>query len=52
MYMLLYPTQRGCKGNYVFDPSVSLPVCQSVSQSISPVILVSATPLKPHNRLS
>ena len=31
-----------------YDPSVS----QSVSQSVSPVFLVNATPLKPTNRIS
>ena len=37
-----------CGGYYVFDPSVS----QSVSQSVSPVFLVSATHLKQLNRIS
>ena len=58
---LLYPTQRvaegimffiplamSCGGYNVFDPSVS----QSVSQSVSPVFLVSATPLKLLDRIS
>ena len=43
-YILLYPTQRVAEGiMFLTRPSVS----QSVSQSVSPVFLVSATPLKP-----
>ena len=41
------PHATSCGGYNVFDPSVS----QSVSQSVSSV-LVSATPLKPLNRIS
>ena len=47
--ILLYPTQRVVEGiMFLTHPSVS----QSVSQSVSPVFLVSATPLKPLNRIS
>ena len=42
----LYPSQRVAKG--MTRPSVS----QSVRQSVSPVFLVNATPLKPPNRIS
>ena len=42
------PHATSCGGYNVFDPSVS----QSLSQSVSPVFLVSATPLKPLNRIS
>ena len=42
------PHATSCGGYNVFDPSVS----QSVSQSVSPVFLVSTTPLKPLNRIS
>ena len=41
-----------CEGYNVFDPSVSQSICQSVSQSVSPVFLVSANPLKPLDRIS
>ena len=45
----LYPTQRVAEGiMFLTRPSVS----QSVSQSVSPVFLVSATPLKPLDRIS
>ena len=37
---------------FLTRPSVSKSVSQSVSQSVSPVFLVSATPLKPLNRIS
>ena len=43
--MMFIPLATSCKG---YDPSVS----QSVSQSVSPVFLVNATPLKPPNRIS
>ena len=44
----LYPTQRVAEGiMFLTRPSVS----QSVSQSVSPVFLVSATPLKPLDRI-
>ena len=42
--LLIIPHATSCGGYNVFDPSVS--------QSVSPVFLVSATPLKPHNRIS
>ena len=43
--LLLYPTQRDAEGiMFLTRPSVSL--------SVSPVFLVSATPLKPLNRIS
>ena len=49
----LYPTQRVAEGiMFLTRPSVSKSVSQSVSQSVSPVFLVSATPLKPLNRIS
>ena len=48
-FILLYPTQRVAEG-IIFLTRQS--VCQSVSQSASPVFLVSATPLKPLNRIS
>ena len=41
----LYPTQRVAEG-------IMFLTRQSVSQSVSPVFLVSATPLKPLNRIS
>ena len=44
----IIPHATSCGGYNVFDPSVS----QSVSQSVSSVFLVSATPLKPLNRIS
>ena len=44
----IIPHATSCGGYNVFDPSVS----QSVSQSVSPVFLFSATPLKPLNRIS
>ena len=45
---LLYPKQRVAEGvMFLIRPFVS----QSVSQSVSPVFLVSATPLKPLNRI-
>ena len=46
--LLFIPHATSCGEYNVFDPSVS----QSVSQSVSPVFLVSATPLKPLNRIS
>ena len=45
---LFIPHATSCRGYNVFDPSVS----QSVSQSASPVFLVSTTPLKPLNKIS
>ena len=42
------PHATSCGGYNFFDPSVS----QSVSQSVSPVFLVSAAPLKPLDRIS
>ena len=47
--LFLYPKIRVAEGiMFLTRPSVS----QSVSQSVSPVLLVSATPLKPLNRIS
>ena len=47
------PHATSCEGYNVFDPSVSQSVCQSViSQSASPIFLVSAAPLKPLDRIS
>ena len=43
-YVIFIPHATSCGGYNVFDPSIS--------QSISPVFLVSATPLKPLNRIS
>ena len=55
-HQIVIPHARSCGGYNVFDPSVSQSVClsgsQSVSQSVSPVFLVSTTPLKPLNRIS
>ena len=55
IYIYLYeesffytPLPHYCGGYNVFVPSVG----QSVSQSVSPVFLVSPTPLKPLNRIS
>ena len=46
LWSYLYPTQRVAEGiMFLTRPSVS----HSVSQSVSPVFLVSATPLKPLN---
>ena len=45
---IFIPHATSCGGYDVFDLSVS----QSVSQSVSPVFLVSETPLKPLNRIS
>ena len=45
---IIIPHATSCEGYNVFDPSVS----KSVSQSLSPVFLVSATPLKPLDRIS
>ena len=45
---LIIPHATSCGGYNVFYPSVS----QSVSQSVSPVFLVSATPLKPLKGIS
>ena len=42
------PHATSCGGYNAFDPSVS----QSFNQSVSPVFLVSATPLKPLYRIS
>ena len=42
--LFLYPTQRVAEGMFLTRPSVS--------QSVSPVFLVRATPLKPLNRIS
>ena len=42
--LVIIPHAKSCGGYNVFDPSVS--------QSVSPVYLVSATPLKPLNRIS
>ena len=48
-YAVIIPYATSCGGYNVFDrPSVS----QSVSQYVSPVFLVSTTPLKPLNRIS
>ena len=50
-HKVIIPHATSCGGYNVFDPSVS----QSVSQSVSPSVLfflVSATPLKPLNRIS
>ena len=44
--LLLYPTQGVAEGIFMFLTH------SSVSQSVSPVFLVSATPLKPLNRIS
>ena len=40
---IIIPHATSCGGHNVFDPSVR----QSVNQSVSPVFLVSTTPLKP-----
>ena len=45
---IFIPHATSCGEYNVLDPSVS----QSVSQFVSPVFLVSATPLKPLNRIS
>ena len=45
LLLFLYPTQRVAEG-------IMFLTDQSVSQSVSPVILVSATPLKLLNRIS
>ena len=45
---IIIPHATSCGGYYVFDPYIS----ESVSQSVSPVFLASATPLKPLNRIS
>ena len=53
--ILSIPHTTSCGGYNVFDPSVSQSVSLSVSQSVSPSVLfflVSATPLKPLNRIS
>ena len=51
--IFLYPTQLVADGlMFLTRPSVNLSVSQSVSQSVSLVFLVSATPLKPFNRIS
>ena len=48
-YTYLYTTQRVAEGiMFLTRPSSS----QSVCQSVSPIFLVSATPLKPLNRIS
>ena len=44
---IIIPHATSCGGYNFFYPSVS----QSVSQSVSPVFLVSATPLKQLNRI-
>ena len=50
--ILIIPHATSCRGYNVFDPSVSQSVCQSGSQSFSPVFLVCATPMKRLNRIS
>ena len=51
--LIIIPHQRSCRGYNVFDPSVSASaVSQLFSQYVSPVFRVSATPLKPLNRIS
>ena len=47
LHHLFIPHATRCGGYNVFDPSVS----QSDSKSVSPVFLVSATPLKQLNRI-
>ena len=48
IHLFIIPHAMSCGGYNVFDPSVS----QSVSPSVSPVFLLSATPLKRLNRIS
>ena len=48
---IIIPHATSCRGYNVFDPSVSQSISQSVSHLVSPAFLVSATPLKPLNRI-